>query len=221
MPDIDVLRYLKSQSAPNFHEKTAWKTSSAKIPTSAESVHASSVCLANKETEICRITQTQNQHSHLAGEGRVGTKQRAEGAQAGHGNQTQSPQEPGSAQGSSVWNVLNRRRLQSCHTLAKLHCYFKRSVYLPYRIYRAHRGMQTPPEICYRSRTKPSPFLTPKNVFHTKAMLLITIFFLKWPTRRVSHAPPIDSNESLMVRTATAFSRTWWVEATSILIGQE
>lgn len=151
----------------------------------------------------------------------VGTKQRAEGAQAGHGNQTQSPQEPGSAQGSSVWNVLNRRRLQSCHTLAKLHCYFKRSVYLPYRIYRAHWGMQTPPEICYRSRTKPSPFLTPKNVFHTKAMLLITIFFLKWPTRRVSHVPPIDSNESLMVRTATAFSRTWWVEATSILIGQE
>jgi len=56
MPDIDArLRYLKSQSATSFHERTA-KASDAKIPTSAEMAHISSVCLGNKETKICKTT---------------------------------------------------------------------------------------------------------------------------------------------------------------------
>lgn len=141
VPDIDVPRYLKSQSATNFHEKMA------KNPAVLKSQHLQSLftyhqsAWVRKRQKFAKSHKPTNSVHTLQVRGRflpVGTKQGAEGAQAGHGNkQTPITQEPGTAQGSSVWNMLNRR-LQSCHTLAKFHCYFKRrSVYTPYRIYRA------------------------------------------------------------------------------------
>lgn len=48
-----------------------------------------------------------------------------------------------------------------------------------------------------------SSFYT-KNISH-KSHVSNYIFSLKWRTPRVSHLPPIDSNESLMVRTANSF----------------
>lgn len=104
---------------------------------------------------------------------------------------------------SSILNIPNRK-LPNCHTLAKFHHYFKRCEYILFQDIQSTETRKLPRKYVIDQGENPVLFLLQKYFPH-KSHVHNYIYSLKWCTPRVSHTPPIDSNESLMARTANSF----------------